>query len=64
MITVLLIVLWLQKGTKVEAITIPEGIECGDVAVAYIAHNVTGNPNITDATWSCFDVPRTPEKAS
>jgi hypothetical protein len=65
MITILLIVLWLATGgVKASAIPVPPEVDCAALATGYLQGNVTGNPNYTGATWSCFDVPKTKETAS
>ena len=70
MITIFLVVLWLANGAAdggpalVEHQIIPEGVTCPDFALAFLAARVTGNPNYSDVTWACFDVPKTPEKAA
>jgi hypothetical protein len=63
MITVLMVVLWLAGSGKAQAmaVVVPPDQDCGSVAVAYFATHVTGNPNVMNAAWSCFDVPE-PEK--
>ncbi len=63
-VIVLMVVLWAAGTSKpsVMSAVIPPNQDCGDVATAYIASHVTGNPNVMNVSWSCFEVPTPPEK--